>query len=150
MFKHGKTGKVYYSIREKINYYSKIANGKILATPELKARAMKRLPELEKLNKQSYNEPKLVITDDKKFGNGISKPRLCVAVKEDTKQRIMLAPIVGRTTKTMILDEDTTRQISDRPVKWVDKNDIYERKYIDSKVTLTKYDKAKLKTLFYK
>ena len=60
----------------------------------------------------------------------------------------MLAPILGRKTKTMILDEDTGRQISDKPVKWVDKSDIYERKYIDSKTELTKYDKEKLRILF--
>ncbi len=150
MFKHGKTGKTYYSVREKINYYSSILNGKRKATPELKAKAAKRLPELQKINDQKYNRdnPKIVVTDDKKFGNGISKPRLCVAIKEDSKNRVMLAPILGRKTKTMILDEDTGRQISDKPVKWVDKSDIYERKYIDSKTELTKYDKEKLRTLF--
>ena len=62
----------------------------------------------------------------------------------------MLAPVVKRTAKTMLLDEDVDRQVSDRPVKWVNKSDIYERKYIDSKAELTKYDKAKLGVLFRK
>ena len=52
-------------------------------------------------DKQSYNEPRFVVTDDKLFGNKISKPRLCVAVTEDSKLRVMLAPVVKRTTKTM-------------------------------------------------
>ena len=101
-------------------------------------------------DKQSYNEPRFVVTDDKLFGNKISKPRLCVAVTEDSKLRVMLAPVVKRTTKTMILDEDIERQVSDIPVKWVNKDDIYERKYIDSKAELTKHDRAKLGVLFRK
>ena len=112
--------------------------------------ALKRLDELKALDRQPYTEPRFVVTDDKLFGNGISKPRLCVAITEDSKQRVMLAPVVKRTAKTMILDEDIERQISDRPVKWVNKNDIYERKYIDSRAELTKYDKAKLNILFRK
>ena len=101
-------------------------------------------------DKQSYNEPRFVVTDDKFFGNKISKPRLCVAVTEDSKLRVMLAPVVKRTTKTMILDEDIERQVSDIPVKWVNKDDIYERKYIDSEAELTKHDRAKLGVLFRK
>ncbi len=147
MFVHGKTGKIYRSVREKLKYFKGRINDKTL-TDGQREYAKKRIVELTSINEQSYNEPKIVVTDDKKFGNGISKPRLCVAIKEDSKQRVMLAPILGRTTKTMILDEDTGRQISDRPVKWVDKSDIYERKYVDSKAELTKYDKAKLKILF--
>ena len=50
----------------------------------------------------------------------------------------------------MILDEDIERQVSDIPVKWVNKDDIYERKYIDSKAELTKHDRAKLGVLFRK
>lgn len=144
MFVHGKTKQVYYSVREKIKHYSKRAYNDKSVTPEQKAYALKRLGELKALDNQPYTEPRFVVTDDKFFGNGISKPRLCVAVLEDSKQRVMLAPVVKRTTKTMILDEDIERQISDRPVKWVDKNDIYERKYVNSKAELTTHDKAKL------
>ena len=150
MFKHGKTGQTYYSVREKIKYYNKRAYNDSSVTPEQKAYAIKRLGELNVLDKKPYNEPRFVVTDDKFFGNGISKPRLCVAVTEDDKQRVMLAPVVKRTAKTMLLDEDVDRQISDRPVKWVNKSDIYERKYVDSKAELTKYDKAKLAVLFRK
>lgn len=150
MFKHGKTGKIYYSVREKINYYSKIVNGNVSSTPELKAKAEKRLPELQKINNQSYDEPKIIITDDKFFGNPISKPRLCVAVLEDNKKRVLLVPIVKRSTKTIVLDNDFNRQISNRPIRFVDKNDIYERKYIAGNVELTVYDKAKIKKLFLK
>ena len=150
MFVHGKTKQVYYSVREKIKHYSKRAYNDKSVTPEQKAYALKRLGELKALDNQPYTEPRFVVTDDKFFGNGISKPRLCVAVLEDSKQRVMLAPVVKRTSKTMILDEDIERQISDRPVKWVDKNDIYERKYVNSKAELTTHDKAKLGVLFRK
>ena len=150
MFKHGKTNQVYYSVREKVNYYNKRAYNDKSISPEQKIYALKRLDELKALDRQPYTEPRFVVTDDKLFGNGISKHRLCVAITEDSKQRVMLAPVVKRTAKTMILDEDIERQISDRPVKWVNKNDIYERKYIDSRAELTKYDKAKLNILFRK
>ena len=150
MFFHGKTGKPYYSIRDKIKYYNKRAYNDSSVTAEQKAYALKRLGELKALDKHPYNEPRFVVADDKIFGNGISKPRLCVAVTEDDKQRVMLAPVVKRTAKTMLLDEDVDRQVSDRPVKWVNKSDIYERKYIDSKAELTKHDKAKLGVLFRK
>ena len=150
MFIHGRTGKACYSIREKIKYYNKRAYNDKTVTPEQKAYALKRLGELKTLDKQPYNEPRFVVTDDKIFGNKINKPRLCVAVTEDSKQRVMLAPVAKRTTKTMILDEDVERQVSDKPVKWVNKDDIYERKYIDSKAELTKHDKVKLGVLFRK
>ena len=133
MFFHGKTGKPYYSIRDKIKYYNKRAYNDSSVTAEQKAYALKRLGELKALDKQPYNEPRFV-----------------VAVTEDDKQRVMLAPVVKRTAKTMLLDEDVDRQVSDRPVKWVNKSDIYERKYIDSKAELTKHDKAKLGVLFRK
>ena len=58
------------------------------ADDELKAKAEKRLPELQCLDNQGYGDPRIIITDDKKFGNGISKPRLCVAVKEDYEKHI--------------------------------------------------------------
>lgn len=150
MFIHGKTRKPYYSIREKIKYYNKRAYNDETITLEQKAYALKRLGELKALNKLPYNEPRFVVVDDKIFGNGISKPRLCIAVTEDSKQRVMIAPVVKRTTRAMILDEDIDRQVSDRPVKWINKDDIYERKYIDSSAELTKYDKAKLGVLFRK
>ncbi|MDE5601612.1 MAG: hypothetical protein K2J16_03855 [Clostridia bacterium] len=151
MFKHGMTGKTYYSVREKINYYSGILKGKTPSTPELKEKAKKRLPELQRINEQSYNEPKIIVTDDKKFGNGISKPRLCVAVKEDDKKRVLVAPIMKNNSNYIILDNDIERQISktsDGKNKWIDRNDIYEGKYIIPHAELTARDKAKIKRLY--
>ena len=151
MFKHGKTGYIYYSGREKINYYTDIIKGKRAADDTLKAKAIKRLPELQRLDKQSYSEPKVIVTDDKKFGNGISKPRLCIAVKEDNKKRVLVAPIMKVTSNYVILDNNIDRQISktaDGRNKWLDRNDIYEDKYFSPPLVLTERDKAKIKRLY--
>ena len=152
MFIHGKTGKTYYSVREKINYYKRVINGtEKNVSVATKRKAPLRLKTLQRINEQDYSEPRLIITDDKHFSCGMSKPRMCVAVQEDNKGRVLVAPLYKRTTKTMILDTEVGRQISssrDGKAKYIDKSDIYERKYIDSKALLTKYDKAKIKELF--
>lgn len=151
MFKHGKTNYVYYSVREKITYYTDIINGKRAADDKLKAKAARRLPELQQIDKQSYFEPKVIVTDDKKFGNGISKPRLCIAVKEDSKQRVLVAPVMKATSNYVIFDNNIDRQISktaDGRNKWIDRNDIYEDKYILPRLELTERDKAKIKRLY--
>lgn len=79
MFKHGKTGKVYYSVREKINHYKKRIDDKNLTVAQ-REYAKQRVGELTYLNNLTYTEPELIVTDDKVFGNGISKPRLCAVI----------------------------------------------------------------------
>ena len=151
MFKHGKTGQTYYSVREKINYYTDIVKGKRAADDRLMAKAKRRLPELQQIDRQSYSEPKVIVTDDKKFGNGMSKPRLCIAVKEDSKKRILVAPLMSVTSNYVILDNNIDRQISktaDGRNKWIDRSDIYEDKYITPRLELTKRDIAKIKRLY--
>lgn len=152
MFVHGKTGKKYYSVREKINYYKKVIAGKVPDAPATtKRKAKLRLKTLNRINTQSYSDPKLIVTDDKHFGNGISKPRLCVAVKEDQKGRIMVAPLYKRTSRTVIMDKNVDRQVSntsDGHVRWLDRSDVYEQKCVDSKISLTRYDKNKIKSIF--
>lgn len=151
MFKHGRTGKIYYSVREKICYYKKILDGQIPANAELKAKAKKRLPELQCIDKQSYDDPKILITDDKKFGNRISKPRLCVAVKEDNKNRVFVAPIMKNTSNYVVLDNDIERQISktsEGKNKWISRDEIYEDKYIVPHAELTDCDIAKIRRLY--
>lgn len=149
MFIHGKTGQVYYSIKDKIKYYSKRAFNDKTITPEQKQYALKRLNELKALDKSAYDEPDLIITDDKHFGNGISKPRLCAVIDKDSKGRVCVAPIVKRTIKTVILDNDYDRQIDDKR-KWIDRSNIYETKYIDGVKPLTQNDKAKIKKIIRK
>ncbi len=151
MFKHEKTGKIYYSVREKIKHYSKIAFNDKTATPVQKKHALQRLDELKAIDNVSYNEPTIIITDDKKFGNGISKPRLCVAIKEDDKKRILIAPITKTTSNQVILDNDIERQISkaaDGKNKWINRSDVYESKYISPHAELTERDKRKIKRLY--
>lgn len=153
MFKHGKTNKIYYSVREKIRYYTGILDGKIAATDQLKKKAKRRLPQLKRIDKQSYAEPKVIITDDKKFGNGISKPRLCIVIKEDNKQRLFVAPVYKTTSQQVIFDNNITRQISkssDGRNKWISKDEVYEDKYIEPRLTLTTRDKSKIKRLYDK
>ncbi len=146
MFKHEKTGKVYYSVREKINYYSDILKGRIPASRELKAKAKQRLPELQSINVQTYDEPAMIVTDDKRFGNAISKPRACVVVGQDSKKRLLACPVHKRTAKTVILENDTTRQV-DSTIKPLDRSDVYETKYISGLATLTSGDKKRLKAI---
>lgn len=149
MFTHGKTGKVYYSVREKINYYSEVLKGKKPATKELRAKAEKRLHELQRINNQSYAEPTMIVTDDKHFGNAISKPRACVVVGQDSKQRLLTCPVYDRTTKIVILENDTSHQV-DKKVKFLDRSDVYETKYISDLATLTSGDKKRLRAIYAK
>ena len=93
MFIHSKTGKKYYSIREKINYYKGVIEGKIQAPPKAKRKAKARLKTLTKLNDRAYNEPTLIVTNDTHFDNKISKPRLCIAYKVDSKGRVLVHPV---------------------------------------------------------
>ena len=146
MFKHGKTGQVYYSVREKINYYSNILKGKIPASRELQAKAKQRLPELQSIDAQSYDEPTMIVTDDKHFGHKMSKPRACVVVGQDEKKRLLACPVHHRTTKIVILENNTSRQVEGTP-KPLDRSDVYETKYIRDLAVLTSGDKKRLKAI---
>ena len=150
-FTHGRTGYTYYSVREKIDYYTSIVSGARKADDKLKAKAKRRLPELQRLDNQSYNEPRTIVVDDTTFGNPMSKPRLCIAVREDNKNRVMVAPLMKVTSNYVILDNNIDRQISrtsDGRNKWVKREDIYEDKYITPRLELTERDIAKIKRLY--
>ena len=151
MFKHGKTGQVYYSVREKINYYKAVIAGKKDAPAATKRKAKFRLKTLEKLNARTFDEPTLIVTDDKHFGNEMHKPRLGVVVAQDKRggDRVLVAPIHHRTSKVVVLDKTPDRQIDERK-NWVNKSEIYETKYISGVKPLTKYDKAKIRLNFDK
>lgn len=146
MFIHGRTGKKIYSVRDKIKHYNKIAYNDKTVTPAQKQYALRRLGELKELDKAPYDEPTMIVTDDKLFGNGISKPRACVVVGQDEKKRLLVCPIHDRTTKTVILDHDTLRQVDARE-KPLDRSEVYETKNIPALVPLTFYDKRKLRQI---
>ncbi len=156
MFKHGRAGKVCYSVREKINYYKKVISGNITDVPvSTRRKAKARLKSLEKINNQSYDEPRLIVTDDKHFDHKMSKPRLAIAYGENSKGNIFVVPIYGRAaeTKTIIFDKDINRQASVNShgkARYLDKSDVYEQKYVSKNFGLTKYDKAKIKSIFKK
>ena len=146
MFKHGMTGKVYYSVREKINYYKAVIAGKKDAPATTKRKAKLRLKTLEKLNARTFDEPTLIVTDDKHFGHKMSKPRACVVVGQDKKNRLLACPVHKRTTKAVILENDTSRQVEGTP-KPLDRSDVYETKYINGLASLTSGDKKRLKAV---
>ena len=155
-FEHGKTGKKFFSVREKINYYKDVISGKRKnVSVVVKRKAKIRLRSLIKINNQSYDEPRLIVTDDKHFGNNISKPRLSVAYGEDSKGRIFVVPIKKREkeTKTIIFDKHIDRQASVNShgkARYLDKSDVYEQKYVSNNFKLTKYDIAKIKEILKK
>ena len=146
MFKHGKTGQTYYSVRDKINYYTKIINGNIEAPLWLKEKAKNRLVELKNINNQTYKEPTLIVTDDKHFGNGISKPRLCIVTNEDYKGRLKTYPLNKRTTNILVLPSYLDRQID--KFRLLDRSDVYETKYISNILPLTNTDKEMIKQFY--
>lgn len=87
MFKHSLTNKKYYSIREKINYYERVISAKEKdVSAKTKRKAPLRLKTLHKLNNRNFDEPTLVVVNDKQLGNPIAKPRLAVAYKMDEKE----------------------------------------------------------------
>ncbi len=154
MFEHGKTKKIYYSVREKINYFKGILSGKGLKPGQRlpaykKAYAEHRLSVLQGSIKNSYNEPDIIVTNDKYFGNKISKPRGCIVIDEDNKDRILVSPLEKRTTKTIILDNDISRQVGNKKV-WISKSEIYEKKYVENLSSLTNNDKTKIKQILRK
>lgn len=149
MFIHGKTGEKIYSVREKIKHYSKIAFNDKTATPTQKKHALQRLDELKTIDNALYNEPTMIVTDDKHFGNKMSKPRACVVVGQDNKKRLLACPIHKRTAKTVILENDTSRQV-EGTTKPLDRSDVYETKYISGLATLTNSDKKRLQAIHCK
>lgn len=146
MFKHGRTGKIYYSVREKIKHYSKIAYNDKTASPKQKAHALCRLSELKELDKRPFIEPTMVVTNDKHFSNSIDKPRACVIVGIDSKKRLIAHPVHDRTSDVVILDNDITRQV-DGQYALIDRSDVFETKYIDELAELTEADKRKIKAI---
>lgn len=150
MFVHGKTNKRYFSVKEKLAYYKARVNDSSL-TSEQKSYARQRICELDGIDKWSYQNPRMVVVNDSKFGNPMSKPRLCVAIKSDNKNRILVAPLMRTNTNYIILDNDIERQISktaDGKNKWVSRDEIYEDKYISPHAELTDRDIAKIKRLY--
>lgn len=151
MFTHWRTKEKYYSVNEKLNYYKKIINDNKNRGTALYDHAKKRIEELSKIKNQSYSIPRIIVTNDKHFGNTQSKPRMCVAIKEDDKGRILAAPMHKRTTNIIVFDKNTNRQISnnsDGHNKWIDKAEVYESKYVDENMYLTEYDIEKIKEIY--
>ena len=150
MFVHGKTGKKYYSVREKINYYKKVIACKVPdASAATKRKAKLRLKTLQRLNNRDYSEPCLVATDDKHFGNSTSKPRGCVVVDCDQFGRLLVSPLRKRVTKLIVLDKDPDRQVGDVK-RWIDSSEVYEIKSISNMKSLNRYDKEKVKSILRK
>lgn len=148
MFIHGRTGEKIYSVREKINHYKGILKQKHVGAKKREYAEM-RLQELQWLNEQSYSEPTMIVTDDKHFGNKISKPRGCVVVGKDNKNRLIVCPVHKRTTKSLVLDNDISRQVEVKGHKISD-SEVYELKYIDGLKELTKNDQCKIREIFSK
>lgn len=148
MFKHSKTGYTYYSVNEKINHYKEKLKSKF-TTAKQKEYAEMRIAELTGLKTRTFAEPALIVTNDTHFGNKMSKPRLCAVIDADNKGHVYIAPVIKRTTKSIILDNDYERQIGDKRA-WVDRSEIYETKYIDGVMPLTNNDKAKIKHILRK
>ena len=148
MFIHGRTGKIHRSVREKLNYFKKRITDKNLSN-EQREYAKRRVAELTSINEQSYSEPMLIVTDDKVFGNPIHKPRLCAVIDEGKDEHLYVAPIIDRTTKAIILDNNHARQIGDKRA-WIDRSNVYENKYITNVKPLTDNDKTKIKKILRK
>lgn len=147
MFKHGRNSEfVCYSVNEKIKYYTKMLSSK---SPRDRERAETRLVQLNGLKARTFVEPDLIVTNDTHFGQKMSKPRLCAVIDADSKGRVYVAPIVHRTSKAIILDNDHDRQLGDKRA-WVDRSEIYETKYIDGVQPLTRNDKEKIKKILRK
>lgn len=119
-----------------------------------RAYVQRRLPALRALNDRSFEEPTLVVTDGRHFGNGMSKPRLCVAHASDVKGRVRVAPVVRNSGKYCSLDSLPDRVISDQNNQYIDRSDIFEEKYVTmpdgSTVCLTDNDRRKIRYLFAK
>lgn len=148
MFKHGMTGKVYRSVREKLNYYKKRIDDKSLTVGQ-REYAKQRIGELTALNEQSYDEPVMIVTNDKHFGNGIAKPRACVVVGKDDKNRLIVCPVHTRTINSLVLDNDYSHQVDLRGRK-IANSEVYELKNISGLKPLTDNDKRKIRGIFAK
>ena len=153
MFKFGKDEKEkeYFSIREKIDHYTKrLKNVKSLTDGQRKY-AEKRLKQLKQIDAQSYSQPTLVLTDDTKYGNKLSKPRVAIVVKTRDNGELLVAPLYKTTSKQVVLDRDCGRQISktgDGKNKWLTRDDIYDLRDVTDIEPLTEYDKRKIINLY--
>ncbi len=98
---------------------------------------------MNKINKTDFSNPCMIVTDDKHFGNKISKPRACVVVDRDDKGRLLVSPVEPRTTKVFVLDKMIDRQVINKK-RWIDISEVYETKLIDDLKNLTQYDKHKI------
>lgn len=148
MFIHGKTNEKYYSVREKKNYYKKRINDKSLSEKQRKY-ALTRFEELVELDKRDFVKPTVIVTNDKHFNNEISKPRVVVAYGKDEKNRLIVYPIHKREIKTIIPDNDYSRQIEGKPAKIAD-SEVYELKYVDTFKPLTENDLKKFEAIHKK
>ena len=148
-FVHGKTGYTYYSVNEKLNYYKKMINNPRSVSSEDLLKAKKRISELEKLKSRSFEEPTLIVTNDKHFKNGISKPRVAVVVDKDAKGKLIIASVNKRTTDSIVLDRTPDRQVDSR-ITSIDRSEVYETKYVSNLNPLTEYDKIKMNNRYKK
>lgn len=105
--------------------------------------------ELRKIENQSYSEPTLIVTNDKRLGNKIDKPRACVVIGTKGKDWLRVCPIVERTTKAVIMDNDMDHQV-DHTEKYIDRSEVYELNSIDTLKNLTENDKKKIRYIHKK
>ena len=149
MFNHIKTNQPYYSVREKINYYKRVIDGKEPnASPTARRIAKGRLRTLQRLDSRSFDEPELIMTNDKHFGNE-SKPRIAAVVDKDSKWRLLVIGSHKRKTDALVLDKQPDRQLSGRKV-WIDRSEVYETRDVNGVKKLSRYDKTKIKAMFCK
>lgn len=145
IYKNGNYIKKNYSIREKINHYTAILKGQ-KSYPVSKEYAEMRLKELTALNKRTFDEPTMIVTCDRYLNGKDFKPRAGVVVGKDNKGKLLVCPVRKRTTKTVILENDITRQVEAGAIS-LDRAEVYETKLIDGLKPLSKSDIQKLKAI---
>ena len=91
----------------------------------------------------------MIVTNDKRLGNGIDKPRACVVLGREGKNWLRVSPVLKRTVDAVILDNDITRQIGSGE-KLISDTEVYELKYLKGLQPLTENDKKKIRALHKK
>lgn len=147
-YQNGAYTKKNYSIREKINHYTAILNGK-KKYPVSKEYAEMRLKELKALDKRTFSEPTIIATCDRYLNGKEFKPRAGVVVGKNNAGKLLVCPIRKRTTKTVILENDITRQVEAGAIS-LDCAEVYETKLIDGLKPLSKSDIQKIKAIHAK
>ena len=151
MFVHNKTGWKYYSIRDKIKYYGKRRFDKSLS-PVQREYARIRHDEFVALDARTYETPELVVVDDAHFGNGASKPRLCVAYERRSNGTVRVAPIYKNNGKYVSFGSDGSRILSTYKNKYVPINELHESKHITnsdgSHIFLHEHERSQIHHLF--